>query len=561
MRNIKRYMENIRKYMENIRKYMANIRKYMENISKAKVTYEIISVDEKTNPDILGKAAVMLAKIIIEATDNCYNLGFLCADPIMVNGRWTIGPIRADGKGTFQNNLKKYFKGSWIKSEKLENPMTKLASFCKKHDIRIEAFYEEVELGGWFAGKGHAFVYPSEENEFFDVTTSFIEKEFTSDVICSITGFSKIELMEDYGLPPSMMFNKEDYEVIKSIIRGSKDKKEAIDMINAAFGGEGQNEIRDLAIYVTNILSKKIEPFHYAHSDKLQFLERKRIEERKINMENNIMIKPQLNWKNKKEVASLLNIPEDTDPLVLKAFEQLCQMGDLNPVNNDAYLLWYQKKNGERRYTKIIGIGGYQKIARRSDPGYVERIIYYDNEEKAHDVWIKPPEVPPAAVRCIITTSNGGVADVSVSYTDRVAINPYSGEIQGEWKTQPAWMLAKCARAAALKNAFPENLSDTYEKAEMYKIKLAEAAEAPARAVKVEEISTIKQLEKEAISNTTPIAPQTAPQTDTPLSQERVDKFISYLASKGVSNTTIEKIKDQPFITEVQAKKILSQVA
>ncbi|MDR2457169.1 MAG: hypothetical protein LBD41_01605 [Clostridiales Family XIII bacterium] len=233
----------------------------MANISNAKVTYKIISVEEKTNPAMLGKAAVMLAKIIIEATDRYYDLGSLYADECSlkkIEKDTVIGPITAGGKWTFESNIEEYFNGSWIKGEKLEKPMTEFASFCKKHNIRIKISYEEFELGAWFAGDGYVIVTPSEKNEFFDVTTTFVQKDVTSDVICSVTGLNKKEVMEDYGLPPSMMFSEEDYKVIKSIIRGSKDKKEAINEINAAFGGEGQNEIRDLAIYVTNILSKKI---------------------------------------------------------------------------------------------------------------------------------------------------------------------------------------------------------------------------------------------------------------------------------------------------------------
>ena len=108
------------------------------------------------------------------------------------------------------------------------------------------------------------------------------------------------------------------------------------------------------------------------------------------------------------------------------------------------------------------------------------------------DVWLKKD--PPAAARAAVLRSDfAKPLEVTVRY-EAFVVRKKDGTPAGLWATMPDHMLAKCAESAALRKAFPQELSGLYTAEEMDQADSAPqpaqkavgtAAKAPAKARKV----------------------------------------------------------------------------
>lgn len=162
-------------------------------------------------------------------------------------------------------------------------------------------------------------------------------------------------------------------------------------------------------------------------------------------------------------------IAKDATDNELALFLYQAQRTGLDPLARQLYFQKYTKKStGESTMTIITGIDGYRVVADRtglyagSDEPVFEgkkSLTYTDyGTVKTKDVPVK------ATVTVWKIVQNLRVGFSSSCYWEEY----YPGEKNGTmWHKMPHVMLAKCAEAAALRKAFPNDLSGVYIQEEM----------------------------------------------------------------------------------------------
>lgn len=179
-------------------------------------------------------------------------------------------------------------------------------------------------------------------------------------------------------------------------------------------------------------------------------------------------------------------VAKDTNDDEFNLFISVARMKGLDPFSKQISAIVFNKDNAKKRQMSIITtIDGMRSIAARSGryrPDEDEPFYEYDAEAK--DERINPIGLVKAKVRIFIadTQSAGGWRPATgVAYWDEFA--PIKDEwkegddgkrrpsgrktLDGNWPKMPRVMLAKCAEAQALRKAFPEDLSNLYEGAEL----------------------------------------------------------------------------------------------
>lgn len=152
-------------------------------------------------------------------------------------------------------------------------------------------------------------------------------------------------------------------------------------------------------------------------------------------------------------------------------FLSLCKFQHLNPFLREAYLIKY----GNSPATVVVGKDVLLKRAMRSDKfgGLSAGVIVVNaaNEiEEREGTFVLPDE-----------TLVGGWAKVIIKGYDvpfyaSVSMKEYSTG-KSNWLTKPATMIRKVAMAQALREAFPEEMSNLYEQEEMGSIKVGSKGE------------------------------------------------------------------------------------
>lgn len=173
---------------------------------------------------------------------------------------------------------------------------------------------------------------------------------------------------------------------------------------------------------------------------------------------------------------------DDAPDADLAVFFHYCANTQLDPFLKQIYMIGRRTKVGgyrgeperwETKYTIQVGIDGFRilgnRIAKAQGRGYpVPRHEYCGFDGEWHDVWLDPSQ-PPAAAKAIVTVDGIEFAAV-VAFSERAQTrNTRDGgtALTGQWVTQPAWMLSKCAEAAAWRMAFPADMGGMFEDAEM----------------------------------------------------------------------------------------------
>jgi phage recombination protein Bet len=132
-------------------------------------------------------------------------------------------------------------------------------------------------------------------------------------------------------------------------------------------------------------------------------------------------------------------------------------------------------KEGDRWVTKQTiqtGIDGFRLIAHRVADRTGETIGYEESmwcgpDGVWRDVWLSTE--PPAAAR-VVVLRNGQRYPATVHWSEYV--QTYKDKANNiiptsMWERMPAGQLSKCAEAAALRKAFPQDLSGIYTEEEM----------------------------------------------------------------------------------------------
>jgi len=187
-----------------------------------------------------------------------------------------------------------------------------------------------------------------------------------------------------------------------------------------------------------------------------------------------------------------------------KDFLQTCIAHNLNPIKKQAYLVGYDTRDGAN-FTTITSIGGYTSIATSTgEYAGLDQPRFSYNGDKIDSCSVTVYRLV-RGTRCAFTGN--------AYFSERNQNNTM-------WQKNPKTMIEKCARASALRNAFPDEFSNIYTSDEMPEVK-----ESPAVSVKPVPVES-------KISDT---------------DVKRLHAVINeYLASQAqhVNEKTIQKVKD-----------------
>ncbi len=142
----------------------------------------------------------------------------------------------------------------------------------------------------------------------------------------------------------------------------------------------------------------------------------------------------------------------------LELFTHACNRTKLDPFMRQIYAVkrW---QDGKEVMTIQTGIDGYRLIADRTGkymPGKDCTFTYKDGKVFSATAYVKKKD------------DQGNWHEIShTAYWDEYAAKKKDGSLMTMWRDKPHIMLGKCAEAAALRKAFPADLSGIYTKEEL----------------------------------------------------------------------------------------------
>ncbi len=136
-------------------------------------------------------------------------------------------------------------------------------------------------------------------------------------------------------------------------------------------------------------------------------------------------------------------------------FAHVCSSKQLDPFSNQIYAI---KRMG--RITFQIGIDGFRSIAERTGEYDGQEGPYWiDEEGQKFEVWLKK-ERPHACQTKIYRKG------ISRPFIATVLYSEFKANNNPLWNTMPIHLIGKVSEAAAFRKAFPQQLSNIYEKDE-----------------------------------------------------------------------------------------------
>jgi len=150
-------------------------------------------------------------------------------------------------------------------------------------------------------------------------------------------------------------------------------------------------------------------------------------------------------------------------------FLNFCVANKLNPFKKQAYLVGYDSKNGAV-FAEITGINGYRSIAHRTG-SYTGRTQTEWGKTQSNDIF--------AVVTVYRLIKNENRAFTATAFHSESVQTDYNGKANSIWSKRPKGQLDKCAEAAALRMAFPEELGETYIEDEFDNFQASSVASKP----------------------------------------------------------------------------------
>jgi len=147
-------------------------------------------------------------------------------------------------------------------------------------------------------------------------------------------------------------------------------------------------------------------------------------------------------------------IPSGTPPAQVEVFAEACRQHGLSPFKKEIYLIRYGNT-----YSNIVGIEGLQQKANRT--GRFAGIDPEKYDVRADGSFLTATELKERGqkpISCSVTVY-AIVGGVRCPFTAVAVFDEYYPNPSGKAATMPFNMIAKCARAKALKMAFSDELS------------------------------------------------------------------------------------------------------
>ena len=154
------------------------------------------------------------------------------------------------------------------------------------------------------------------------------------------------------------------------------------------------------------------------------------------------------------------SVAKTASPAEFAYFIEFCKHTGLNPIKRE---IWFIKIPG-RGVQVVTGINGYLAIA-NSNSNFDGMETEFEDDEQGN----------PISCTCRVWRK-----DRSHAHVEKVYMREYNLK-QGTWLTKPRTMLAKVAKAHALREAFSQELAGTYIEEEVNK----EIEEVSAEPVKI----------------------------------------------------------------------------
>lgn len=252
----------------------------------------------------------------------------------------------------------------------------------------------------------------------------------------------------------------------------------------------------------------------------------------------------------------------------LQLFIHVCNRLELDPFARQIYALKRRSQEKGQWVERIvfqIGIEGFRLAAQRSHhkggPKYEGQtaIEWCADDGVWTDLWTA--KEPPFAARCGVYVEGFREPIYAIVEYTRVVQKTSDGKPNIFWEKGGAFQLGKCAEAAALRKAFPNELSGVYIKEEVY-----DEEKDITPPMTVEEAKELPETVTEKITPTVAVE-GTPPQGEEPCSPEYRDRAIGKLAGLGILEplpdviSTIEANLILAAKTKPAAEKVLNNMA
>ena len=187
-----------------------------------------------------------------------------------------------------------------------------------------------------------------------------------------------------------------------------------------------------------------------------------------------LTIRAEQDWWDDKQLATLRSLGiSEVSNADLAVFLHVCKRTGLDPFARQIHMIERRQKdrngNWRSKWTIQTGIDGLRLIGRRAANERGEEIStpapqWAHEDGTWRDMWVKAWGYPLAAR---VTVRRGGAEFTAVAMFEEYAQRS-NGDLTAMWKNRPAGMIAKCAEALALRQAFPQDLAGLYSDDEMH---------------------------------------------------------------------------------------------
>jgi phage recombination protein Bet len=143
----------------------------------------------------------------------------------------------------------------------------------------------------------------------------------------------------------------------------------------------------------------------------------------------------------------------------LGMFLAVCQRTGLDPFAKQIHAVKRWDSDLGRDVMSIqVGIGGYQLIAERTGQmDGTEGPFWCADDGIWQEVWLE--DEPPVAAKCVVHRRGHTHPYTAICRFKSYVQRKRNGSPMARWATAPAEQLGKCAEAAALRKAFPQELA------------------------------------------------------------------------------------------------------